>query len=240
MTDAGVRVALDTATDRLSLAADRPGHPPVAFEVPGARRHGAVLLPLLDRALRELRATRADLRLVAVSDGPGSFTGIRIGVAAAKALTAGGPAQMAVAPSLLVRAAGHGQPGETVVAASPALRGEVFAGVWRLGDRAIECLVPARPFNPAGLASLPTVSRVVGEAPDGVLEAFAEGRSVPLTSPAPPDAAVLLRLLAVPGGAIVLDDPGAWDPESGRPAEAQARWERTHGRRLPDPPRSAR
>lgn len=49
--------------------------------------HGAKLTPAVDAALRLAGVTRQDVTLVAVSCGPGSFTGLRIGLAFAKGLT---------------------------------------------------------------------------------------------------------------------------------------------------------
>jgi len=45
----------------------------------------------------------------------------------------------------------------------------------------------------------------------------------------------MLDLVGRPGGARLVDDPLAWEPDYGRPAEAQALWEARHGRALPHP-----
>lgn len=50
------------------------------------KTHSATLMPMAQQILRDCEFTAADLDCVAVSRGPGSFTGIRIGVAAAKGL----------------------------------------------------------------------------------------------------------------------------------------------------------
>ena len=47
------------------------------------------LLPMIDRAMREARLTPTALDLIAVTTGPGSFTGIRVGLAAAKGIALG-------------------------------------------------------------------------------------------------------------------------------------------------------
>jgi hypothetical protein len=51
-----------------------------------------------------------------------------------------------------------------------------------------------------------------------------------------PAARDLLALIGVRGGARLIPDSTGWEPQYGRPAEAQARWEATHGRRIPDSP----
>src|SRR5688572_486012 len=73
-----IRLAIDSTSDRLSIAADRDGGPPESASLQGARRHAGALLPMIDEVLGRLHATSRDLSLVAVADGPGSFTGIRV------------------------------------------------------------------------------------------------------------------------------------------------------------------
>ena len=52
--------------------------------------HSQTLLPLTEDLLKNCGLTMADVDLIAVAEGPGSFTGLRIGVAAAKGLAWGG------------------------------------------------------------------------------------------------------------------------------------------------------
>lgn len=235
-----VRVAIDAATDRLSLAADRDGGNAVTRELQGARRHAGALLPLVAELLTSLRARPRDISLVAVADGPGSFTGLRVSFAAAKALAAEG-AGLVTAPSLLVRAAGgllepssrraDGDPGAPrVLAVSSALRGELYAGLWRVEPgRGIEELLAPRTLTRADVASLPAYDRAIGDGPEDLLALLHAERVWP-------EAATLLRLAGVPGGARVVSAPAEFEPRYGRPAEAAARWEHDHGRPLPDSP----
>ena len=232
-----IRLAIESATDLLSVAVSREGEPAVSATLPGPRRHASAMLSLIEQVLRPLGAGPSDLALVAVSDGPGSFTGLRVGIAAAKALALGGGIPLWTAPSLLVRAIGAGRPGERVLAVSPALRGEVYAGAWhvRPAVRVVELLRP-RTLGPADLGDLPAFDRVVGDGPDDLLSDLAQRAGVPVIGgPAGwPSAEGLLQLIDVPGGARLVEDPAAWEPTYGRPAEAQAKWERSHGRPLPD------
>ncbi len=61
-------------------------------------------------------------------------------------------------------------------------------------------------------------------------------RGLHLVTPGLPSAVTLLELMDRDGGCREIIAPDAWEPEYGRPAEAQAKWERTHGRTLPDSP----
>src|SRR6476659_5309185 len=72
-------LALDTATDRASLALGLPGADPLEEGIGGARRHAAALLPAVQRLLQRAGASLDDVRGIALSDGPGSFTGLRVG-----------------------------------------------------------------------------------------------------------------------------------------------------------------
>jgi tRNA threonylcarbamoyladenosine biosynthesis protein TsaB len=75
-------LALDTSTEVLSLCATR-GDTWAAMSVDRGLHHSPALIPLAERLLHDLEMTVRDLELVVCSIGPGSFTGIRIGIATA-------------------------------------------------------------------------------------------------------------------------------------------------------------
>lgn len=75
-------LAIDTATRRTSVAiCDRSGHHSRSVD-----RDGADLLDLIDGLLAEAALDRGSLGAIAVGTGPGSFTGLRVGLATAKTL----------------------------------------------------------------------------------------------------------------------------------------------------------
>ncbi|MBW2701997.1 MAG: tRNA (adenosine(37)-N6)-threonylcarbamoyltransferase complex dimerization subunit type 1 TsaB [Deltaproteobacteria bacterium] len=80
-----VVLGLDTATPMTAVALI-DGEEVLAKEQVSDRRHSVNLLPAMDRALKQAGMGRGDLDGVAVGIGPGSFTGIRIGLAVAKTL----------------------------------------------------------------------------------------------------------------------------------------------------------
>jgi tRNA threonylcarbamoyladenosine biosynthesis protein TsaB len=172
-----------------------------------------------------------------VSDGPGSFTGLRIGASVAKALVHTRRLPLWTAPSLLVRAAGVARPGALVLAVANALRGEVYAAAYRFAPDGIRTeLIPSvrRPEDIVGLPFQPDL--VAGEAPAPILAILEEWVGRPVVGPpeGSPRAAQLLDLVGRPGGAREVVAVPEWEPVYGRPAEAQARWESAHGRPLPD------
>jgi tRNA threonylcarbamoyladenosine biosynthesis protein TsaB len=230
-------LAIETATDQASVALGVPGADALEENLGGARRHAAALLPMIQRLLLRAGASLDDVRGIVLSDGPGSFTGLRVGASTAKALVQARNLPLWVAPSLLVRAAGVAQDGSVVLAISSALRGEVYAGGYRfVGDRIHAELMPSvrKPEDLIG-GSL-TVDLLVGEAPAEILSALEKWTGRPIIGPpvGSPHAAHLLGLVGRHGGARRVDPAAEWEPVYGRPAEAQARWEIAHGRPLPD------
>jgi tRNA threonylcarbamoyladenosine biosynthesis protein TsaB len=113
---------------------------------PGSRGdHAARLLPLVEQALAQAGVEWADVDRLAVGVGPGGFTGLRIGIATARALAQANGLPLVPVGSLAALAAGAGG---TVAAVLDARRGEVFAGVWESGR---ELMAPAA-LAPAELA----------------------------------------------------------------------------------------
>lgn len=62
--------------------------------------HSEKLMPLVQQLLQELQLTVQDLDAIAVTQGPGSFTGLRIGMATAKGLVQGAGKQLIAVPTL--------------------------------------------------------------------------------------------------------------------------------------------
>ena len=232
-------LALDTATERASVALGELGAGSTALEenLVGARRHAAALLPMIQDLLRRASSTLDDLRGIVLSDGPGSFTGLRVGASVVKALVHARHLPLWTTPSLLVRAAGVALPDALVLAVANALRGEVYAAAYHFAPNSIRTeLIPSvrRPEDIVAGGFRPDI--VVGEAPSEVLAIFERWLGRPVIGPpdGAPHAARLLDLVGRAGGAHEIEAVREWEPVYGRPAEAQARWESIHGRPLPD------
>ena len=230
-------LAIETATDRASVAVGLPGAEPLEENLAGARRHAAALLPMIQDLLRRAGASLDDVSGIVLSDGPGSFTGLRVGASVAKALVHARGLPLWVAPSLLVRAAGVARADGVVLAVAGALRGELYAAAYRfLPERIHVELAPSVRHPDQLIHGGFTPAVVVGEAPAdiiAVLEGWT-GRPVIGAPDGSPRASWLLDLVGRPGGARRVDAVSEWAPVYGRPAEAQARWEMVHGRPLSD------
>ena len=236
----GLWLAIDTATDLASVALGAPGQTPVVRSMRGARQHAAQIVPLIDQVLALAAARREDVGALVVGDGPGSFTGLRIGWAAAKGLAHDRALPLTAVPSLMgaAHAAARGEAGP-VAACYDALRGQVFGAVYAFPPGRVETLVAPALFTLAALARVAPVRPLVAVG-DGAVRYGEDvltwtGRApLPLDAVAPV-AASLLALADREGAGRLVDGSGEGgaEPVYGRPAEAQARWEARHGRSLP-------
>ncbi|HEX7299968.1 MAG TPA: tRNA (adenosine(37)-N6)-threonylcarbamoyltransferase complex dimerization subunit type 1 TsaB [Solirubrobacteraceae bacterium] len=131
-------LGLDTATAATAVAVLPDARAPVELRhdpAPGERPgHAAELLPLARRALEAAGATFADVRRIGVGVGPGTFTGLRIGVATARALAQATGAELVAVSTLEALAEAAGSEGP-VLAVIDARRGEAFAAGYRAGER---------------------------------------------------------------------------------------------------------
>src|SRR5213080_2696968 len=240
-------LAIDTATEIASVAVGSPTGAAAGAFVQGARRHAAAIVQLVDHVLTQAGLRPADLEGIVIGDGPGSFTGLRIGWAAAKGLAQQAGLSVAAVPSLMAAAATVArQLGPVPVAACyDALRGQVYGAVYVFRPDAVETRLAPTVTTVAELARVAAPSDrprvVVGDGAmryrDDVLE-WSGAEPMALVSLLP-NATTLLSLVARAGATRQLDDPLGAAPIYGRPAEAQAKWEARHGRPLPDPSRPA-
>ncbi len=151
-------------------------------------RHDRDLFPALQRCLADAALRASDLACVAVGKGPGSYTGTRIGLMAAKALAFGGGVPLVGVSSLAALAWDARETAAFVVPVQEARRDEVYAAVYgRAPDNAPDAaptaadapawqaVVPDRACTPeeaAALARGPEYS-LVGAALSRYAEAFA-------------------------------------------------------------------
>lgn len=99
----------------------------------------AQLVPEIAALLRKHDLSKNDVDAFAVASGPGSFTGLRVGLAAVKALADVLQKPIATVSLLQAVAQRSSTPG-TVIAAIDAGRGEVYAGVYQASDGESVCL----------------------------------------------------------------------------------------------------
>ena len=81
-------LALDSATEACSVALIVDGDESSIFEV-SPQAHTKLLLPMVDKVLKDKGMQLCDVDVLACGQGPGSFTGVRIGVSLAQGLAFG-------------------------------------------------------------------------------------------------------------------------------------------------------
>ena len=182
---------------------------------------GEMLMPAVAECLNEAGVTGKDVSRVVCGAGPGSFTSLRVAGSIAKGLASGYGVELFAVSSLMLTVAARVDlaPGR-YLSLLDAMRGEFFAQRVEVVENG-----GVRPVGAAGIVPAADVQ--------SVMEAESD---IHLIGPSQPIAA----LPHARGVAWLLDDIlaagpvdiASWEPDYGRLAEAQVRWEAEHGRPL--------
>jgi tRNA threonylcarbamoyladenosine biosynthesis protein TsaB len=120
-------LAIETSTIRGEIALGDERQVLAAAVLPEDRKHTATLVPAIGDLCLQVGWSPADFNLVCVDIGPGSYTGLRVGLTCAKTLAFAAGAELVPVPSLDV-VAENAPAGETELeVAFDAARGQVFA-----------------------------------------------------------------------------------------------------------------
>lgn len=221
-------LALEGATYRGSVALLRDSQVvaerTLGDEDGGAPRagRGERLMPAVAECLAEAGVGRGEIARIVCGSGPGSFTSLRVAGSVAKGLAAGYGVELYAVSSLLLTASGA-QPSLPIgeyLSVLDAMRGEFFAAriTIRPGGVAIQA-------EPVALMTAAQLGDLALREP--ALTIIGPGREID----AHPHARGVAPILAsiIDAGPV---DLAAWEPDYGRLAEAQVRWEAEHGRPL--------
>lgn len=189
-----------------------------ALEVRGA--HGPRLMQAVAAVLDDAGLALRDLSGIGVSVGPGSFTGLRVGVATAQGLGRGAGLPLFPVPTLEALAwglpAGLCPPGAALAVAMTARKGELYGAVYQARDGALSALLGPvcadYPAFAADLAALDGPVVLAGTAAEGLAGAVGPAVTVAPALFARPRAAVVAwraRVMAAAGE--------AWGPEAVTP-----------------------
>lgn len=174
------------------------------------------LMPAVAECVAALPEGIGSVQRVVCGAGPGSFTSLRIAASIAKGIchARGIPLFEVSSLALIVAGSAAAEKEGRFMVALDAMRDESFVAVIDLGQ---DGAIPARvPFEIVALAEAAEQARDRGASLlDGIPRAAAVSRML--------DSIVL-------AGAV---DIAAWEPDYGRSAEAQVKWEAAHGRPLP-------
>src|SRR5262245_48040170 len=149
----GPGLVLETATEHVSVAVVAPRlGVPVHIEESVGHGHTRRLAGLVERVLAEAQVRPAELEWIATDLGPGSFTGVRVGLATARALALVSGARLLGASSLASLAHAAGARKALVVPLVGAGRRDLYAGFFR-ADAAgrVRLLAAPRVGTPAAM-----------------------------------------------------------------------------------------
>jgi tRNA threonylcarbamoyladenosine biosynthesis protein TsaB len=232
-------LAVESATEQAGVAlADDDGEIAAATSEPG-RRHAEWIAPAIQFVCRQSGVTLEDVDVVAVDVGPGLFTGLRVGVATAKALAfaLGRPITVVSSLDALAAAVVAARRDDTVVVpVIDARRGEVYRAGVRGGPGGTRPVWPEQRRTPDELAA---ELRQLGESfvatgngarryastLDAVAGAVLTGPNFDFPSPA-----MVARLGLHKARAGDIADPGAVVPHYLRDADTRINWERRERR----------
>jgi len=179
-------------------------------------------MPAIAECLKEAGVKRDTIARIVCGAGPGSFTSLRVAGSVAKGLAVGYGVDLYAVSSLLLTVAGAQPtltPGE-YLSVLDAMRGEYYAArVTLLSDQTV---IQAEPTILVGADEL---KELIGREP--LVELVGPGQRLDF-HPHARGVAVLLKSVIAQGPV----DLASWEPDYGRLAEAQVRWEAAHGRPL--------
>ncbi len=127
-------LAVDCATSILSVAVSWDGGL-AECSIDAGLKHAEALMPLVERCLSDAGIEARDLDLIACIEGPGSFTGLRIGMASCKGMSFGLGIPMVLVPSLDCMAWGRGYFDGPVIPVIDAKRSSWYAARYEGGAR---------------------------------------------------------------------------------------------------------
>ena len=227
---------IDTATPTAVVGIWREGRVLAEERLSETRKHAEGIIDALDRVLLIAGVGIDELAGVGVGRGPGSFIGVRTGIATAKGICLGRGIPLVGLPTLVALAASVELPAGRGLAVVDAKRGELYAqlvevdGAQARVERAVSsssssaapsaervrAVEPAAPLSPADVTKrAAALAFVVGSAPDG---AVTHPRFIALPAPT---VAGLGRMLAARIAAGVIDETDALAPDYCRAPDAK-------------------
>jgi tRNA threonylcarbamoyladenosine biosynthesis protein TsaB len=215
-------LAIDTSSEVLQLALAGDGFFLSNIRIMGFK-HAEILVPMIDSLLHEGSLNPRELDLVVCAKGPGSFTGLRIGIATAKGIAEGAGCPLVTVPSLEAMAASLGFIKSPVVPVMDARKQRYYAQIF------IEEKPSTEPLDIPPLELAATLLKYPGACITGPgsldLEVLLRGHPVHprLTFLDPRDGNSAGGLISL--GRKILDTRGPDSPEEGplylRPSEAE-------------------
>lgn len=130
------RLAIETSSQQGAIALGRGTVLKNVWPLPQVRRHNVELMPTIAAACETMKLAPADLDVVCLSVGPGSFTGLRIGAATAKMLALTLGVKLVAVPTMDALPLCMPEQCERVIIGLNHKRDSVYAGVFERSEQA--------------------------------------------------------------------------------------------------------
>ena len=221
-------LGIETATQQVSVALG--GHEGVIglVEIARGRRHAETLVPAIDFLCSQADIGLDEIGLVAVDIGPGLFTGMRVGLATAKALAQALRVPMIGISSLDLLAFPHRRSDRVVVPVVDARKGEVFYAMYRQVPGGLQQVAPpqAAPVDEliADLLARSQETLCVGDGALRYRNEIRDGYHCEFADEAHPSAAPLVQLAHARALREEWSNPSEIQPLYLRPPDAQINW----------------
>ncbi|WP_031546045.1 tRNA (adenosine(37)-N6)-threonylcarbamoyltransferase complex dimerization subunit type 1 TsaB [Salinicoccus luteus] len=161
-----ISLLIDTSNRPLSVAMNRDGYCLAEINTTVKKTHSATLMVYINELFEMTGYKRGDVDRIIVARGPGSYTGVRIGVTVAKTLAQALDIDLYSVSSLAVIAASTGRDG-IMTPMFDGRRGNVYTSIYRLNDKSFEEVMEA------GYMSLDTVLSQLKKYDGGIILADA-------------------------------------------------------------------
>lgn len=221
-------LGIETATQQVGVAIG--GHEGViaSFEVARGRRHAEILTPSIEFVCKQADVSLDEIGCIAVDVGPGLFTGMRVGLATAKALAQALRLPMIGISSLDLLAFPCRHTDRVVVPVIDARKAEVFWAMYRQVPGGVQ-QVSAPTVGPvddlvADLLARSQEVLCVGDGADRYRDEIVEGYRCEISAPVHPSAGALVQLAHARALREEWVRPGEVEPIYLRAPDAQINW----------------
>jgi len=224
-------LGIETATSQVGCALGGVEGSIASFHSCKGRRHAETLAPAIEFVCAQAGVEWREISVVAVDIGPGLFTGLRVGIATAKAIAQALRVPMIGLSSLDLLAFPLRHGAAMIATAVDARRGEVFCALYRPVPGGVQRVAPARVCSPDELASelmaMGEDCLLVGDGALRYSECFDDARHLTLADSgfAYPSASSLVELAHPQAIREEFVQPSELKPVYLRKSDAEINWE---------------
>lgn len=231
-------LAMTTSTPRIGVAVGDIDGPRSSWSAVRGRHHAELITPAITQVCDAAGVAMADIGVVAVDTGPGLFTGLRVGVATAKACAFALGVPVITVSSLDLVAFAYRYVARRVTVAIDARRSELFVASYVAVPGGMQRVTEPHTASPAELAAELQAEEgphlVVGDGAARHAAAFAGNGRVEIADPMFPSAAALVRIAHAQAMREEWVRPEAVECTYLREPDAEINWQTRDGHVGPD------